>query len=90
MLNKIKNARLKKYLIFCLAVYLDRVPNGEKFGSVCHERFIPETIMRGCGILWDIGLACCHSVEMCTTYLWAILYGPPYALKRKYQKNINR
>ena len=26
---------------------LDQFPNTEKFGSVCHERFIPETIMRG-------------------------------------------
>ena len=26
---------------------LDQFPNTEKIGSVCHERFIPETIMRG-------------------------------------------
>ena len=26
---------------------IDQFPNSEKFGSVCHERFIPETIMRG-------------------------------------------
>ena len=27
--------------------HIDQFPNTEKIGSVCHERFIPETIMRG-------------------------------------------
>ena len=27
-------------------VVIDRFPNTDKFGSVCHKRFTPETIMR--------------------------------------------